>query len=92
MNEQPAEFDAEVFLGERLVGDVLNNIVAVLNAVRSAARWNEEAIVCARPGRPEAGGNCLRRGWIPIGVAIVEDVFRGVVVVGGLVIEPPNAQ
>ena len=37
MNEQAAEFDAEVFLRERLIRQVGNHIVAVSDAVGAGA-------------------------------------------------------
>ena len=38
VDEQAAEFDADVFLRERLIREVSNDIVAVGNPIRAAAR------------------------------------------------------
>src|SRR5947207_9639316 len=61
MDEEPAQLNADVLLSEREVGQVADNIIAVLDAVGSARRslGNSELIAPASPGGTKPSRNDL---------------------------------
>src|SRR5581483_7167498 len=62
MHKQPAELHADELFGERKVGQVGDDLVALLDAVGVSLRgWflDDVLIIPARPGSAKAGGTVL---------------------------------
>ena len=96
VNEEPAEFDADVLGGVDVGGETLNHIVAVLNARVADAAGNRNLVRPSSPRCAEAGGVNLRTigdevGAIRIRMPGGEDgcAIRAVPV--GVVAEGPDA-
>src|SRR5262245_33503137 len=59
VHKKPAKLHAKIFHRERLIGQVANHIVAILNPIVSIARRQIELIIATSPWRAETVGNGL---------------------------------
>jgi len=71
MDEEPAQFDADVFLGKWLVGQVGDDVVAVLKSAGAGARRNSKLVTASGPRQAESCGDSL--AWedrSPVGAVV----------------------
>src|ERR1043166_8879433 len=73
MHKQPAELDTNVLFSEGQVGQVADDVIAVLNAVGSTrgTRRDGKLVVPSCPRRTEAGRDGFRPEWNKIGGSAV---------------------